>query len=139
MRYKNYAKQVNMIQPQEKITQSLSCISTTGSNDLTNMTKESPIVTPNDLNWRCPPFPLDMKYSIPHSTKYLISIASIMINLQFKTNSLKIGSSVPSISLNYGRNLAKKPNDGSGKGNSCRLFVKRGKECMQRQTEILSK
>ena len=30
-----------------------------------------------------------------------------MINLQFKTNSLKIGSSVPSISLNYGRNLEK--------------------------------
>ena len=34
-----------------------------------------------------------------------------MINLQ-----LKIGSSVPSISLNYGRNLAKRPNGGSGAG-----------------------
>ena len=53
-----------------------------------------------------------------------------MIYLQFKTNSLKIGPSVPSISLNYGRNLAKRPNDGSGKGNSCRLFVKCGKEYM---------
>ena len=50
-----------------------------------------------------------------------------MIYLQFKTNSLKIGPSVPSISLNYGRNLAKRPNDGSGKGNSCQLFVKCGK------------
>ena len=62
-----------------------------------------------------------------------------MINLKFKTNSLKIGSSVPSISLNYARNLAKEPNDGSGKGNSCRLFVECGKKCMHRQTEILSK
>ena len=61
-----------------------------------------------------------------------------MINLQFKTNSLKIGSSVPSISLNYGRNLAKRPSAGSGKGNSCRLFLKCGKKYMHRQTEILS-
>ena len=60
-----------------------------------------------------------------------------MINIQFKTNSLKIGPSVPSISLNYGRNLAKRPNDGSGKGNSCRLFVQCGKEYMHFQTEIL--
>ena len=37
-----------------------------------------------------------------------------MINLQFKTNSLKIGSSCPSISLNYRRNVAKRPNAGSG-------------------------
>ena len=37
-----------------------------------------------------------------------------MVNLQFKTNSLKIGSSVPSISLNYGRNLTKRSNAGSG-------------------------
>ena len=44
-----------------------------------------------------------------------------MINLQFKTNSLKIGSSVPSISLNYGRNLAKRPFAGSEKRNSCRF------------------
>ena len=51
-----------------------------------------------------------------------------MINLQFKTNSLKIGSSVPSISLNYGRNLAKRPSAGSGKGNSCRLFLKCSKK-----------
>ena len=36
-----------------------------------------------------------------------------MINLQFKTNILKIDSSVPSISLNYGRNLAKRPFAGS--------------------------
>ena len=42
-----------------------------------------------------------------------------MINLQLKTNSLKIGSSVPSISLNYGR----RPSAGSGKGNSCRLSL----------------
>ena len=61
-----------------------------------------------------------------------------MINLQFKTNSLKIGSSVPSISLNYGRNLAKRPSAGSGKGNSCRLFLKCGKEYMHCQAEILS-
>ena len=47
-----------------------------------------------------------------------------MINLQFKTNSLKIGSSVPSVSLNYGRNVAKKPNAGSGKRNSCRFLVR---------------
>ena len=60
-----------------------------------------------------------------------------MIYLQFKTNSLKIGPSVPSISLNYGRNLAKRPNDGSGKGNSCRLYVQCGKEYMHFQTEIL--
>ena len=60
-----------------------------------------------------------------------------MNNLQFKTNSLKIGPSVPSISLNYGRNLAKRPNDGSGKGNSCRLFVQCGKGYMHFQTEIL--
>ena len=46
-----------------------------------------------------------------------------MTNLQFKTNSLKISSSVPSISLNYERNLAKRPSAGSGKGNSCRLFL----------------
>ena len=61
-----------------------------------------------------------------------------MINLQFKTNSSKIGSSVPSISLNYGRNWAKRPNDGSGKDNSSRLFVKCGKKSMHCQTEILS-
>ena len=61
-----------------------------------------------------------------------------MIYLQFKTNSLKIGSSVPSISLNYGRNWAKRPNDGLGKGNSCRLFVIRGKKYMHCQSEILS-
>ena len=59
-----------------------------------------------------------------------------MINLQFKTNSLKIGSSVPSISLNYGRKLAKRPSAGSGKGNSCRLFLK--KKYVHCQTEILS-
>ena len=59
-----------------------------------------------------------------------------MINLQFKTNSLKIGSSVPSISLNYGRNSAKRPSAGSGKGNSCRLFGKGGKKYMHCQTEI---
>ena len=47
-----------------------------------------------------------------------------MINLQLKTNSLKIGSSVPSISLNYGRNLAKRPFAGSGKRNSCLFFVR---------------
>ena len=46
-----------------------------------------------------------------------------MIYLQFKTNSLKIGPSVPSTSLNYGRNLAERPNDGSGKGNSCRFSL----------------
>ena len=74
-----------------------------------------------DLNWRCPPFPLKIKYSVPHSTQNLIYIASVIINLQFKINSLKVGSSVPSISLNYGQNLAKRLNDGSGKGNSCRL------------------
>ena len=51
-----------------------------------------------------------------------------MINPQFKTDSLKIGSSVPSISLNYGRHSAKRPSAGSGKGNSCRLFVKRRNE-----------
>ena len=51
-----------------------------------------------------------------------------MINLQFKTNSLKIGSSVSSVSLNYGRNLAKRPSAGSGKGNSCRLYVQCGKK-----------
>ena len=51
-----------------------------------------------------------------------------MIYLQFKTNSLKIGPSVPSISFNNGRNLAKRPNDGSGKGNSCRLYVQCGNE-----------
>ena len=61
-----------------------------------------------------------------------------MINLQFKTNSLKIGSSVPSISLNYGRNLAKRPSAGSGKGNSYRLFLKCGKKYVHRQPEILS-
>ena len=61
-----------------------------------------------------------------------------MINLQFKTNNLKIGSSVPSISLNYGRNIAKRPSAGSGKGNSCRLFLKCGKEYMHCQTEILN-
>ena len=61
-----------------------------------------------------------------------------MINLQFKSNSLKIGSSVPSISLNYGRNIAKRPSAGSGKGNSCRLFLKCGIEYMHCQTEILS-
>ena len=61
-----------------------------------------------------------------------------MINLQFKTNSMKIGSSVPSISLNYGRNLAKRPNDGSGKGNSCRRFVMRGKKYMHCQSEMIS-
>ena len=55
-----------------------------------------------------------------------------MIYLQLQTNSVKIGPSVPSISLN----LAKRPNDGSGKGNSCRLFVKCGKEYMHFQTEI---
>ena len=60
-----------------------------------------------------------------------------MIYLQFKRNSLKIGPSVPSISLNYGRNLAKRPNDGSGNGNSSRLFVQCGKEYMHFQTEIL--
>ena len=49
-----------------------------------------------------------------------------MIYLQFKTNSLNIGPFVPPISLNYG----------SGKGNSCRLFVKCGKEYMHCQTEI---
>ena len=59
-----------------------------------------------------------------------------MIHLQFKTNSLKIGSSVPSMSLNYGRNLAKRPNAGTGKGNSCRLFVKWGKKYMHCQTKI---
>ena len=59
-----------------------------------------------------------------------------MIYLKFKTNSLKIGPSVPSISLNYGRNLAKRPNDGSGKGNSSRLFVKCDKEYVHCQTEI---
>ena len=47
-----------------------------------------------------------------------------MTNLQFKTNSLKIDSSVPSISLNYGRNLAKRPFAGSGKRNSCRFLVR---------------
>ena len=52
--------------------------------------------------------------------------------------SMKIGPSIPSISLNYGRNLAKRPNDGSGKGNSCRLFVKCGEEYMHCQAEILS-
>ena len=61
-----------------------------------------------------------------------------MINLPFKTNGLKIGSSVPSISLNYGRNLAKRPSAGSGKGNSCRLFLKCDKEYMHCQPEILS-
>ena len=61
-----------------------------------------------------------------------------MINLQFKTNSLKIGSCVPSISLNYGRNWAKRHNDGSGKGNSCRLFVMRGTKYVHCQSEILS-
>ena len=30
-----------------------------------------------------------------------------MISLQFKTNSLKIGSYVPPVTLNYGRNFAK--------------------------------
>ena len=68
-------------------------------------------VTPH---WRHPPFPLNIKYSVPHSTQNLIQIASVMINLQFKTNSLKNGSSVPSISLNYGRNLTKRANAGSG-------------------------
>ena len=53
-----------------------------------------------------------------------------MIYLQFKTNNLKIGLSVPPISLNYGRNLAKRSNDGSGKGNSCRLFVQCVKQYM---------
>ena len=61
-----------------------------------------------------------------------------MINLQFKTNSWKIGSSVPSVSLNYGRNLAKRPSAGSGKGNSCRLFLKCDKKYVHRQAEILS-
>ena len=65
-----------------------------------------------------------------------IYIASVMINLQFKTNSLKIGSSVPSISLNHGRNLAKRPNGGSRKGNSCQLFVIRGEKYMHCQSEI---
>ena len=60
-----------------------------------------------------------------------------MIYLQLKTNSLKIGPSVPSILSNYGRNLAKRPNDGSGKGNSCRLFVQCGKEYKHFQAEIL--
>ena len=60
-----------------------------------------------------------------------------MIYLQFNTNSLKIGPSVPSISLNYRRNLAKRPNDGSGKGNSCRLFVQCVQYYMHFQTEIL--
>ena len=47
-----------------------------------------------------------------------------MIYRQFKTNSLKIGSSVASISLNYGRNLFKRPFAGSGKRNSCRFLVR---------------
>ena len=56
-----------------------------------------------------------------------------MIYLQYKT----IGPSVPSISLNYRRNLAKRPNDGSGKGNSCRLFVQCGKEYMHLRPRYL--
>ena len=81
-----------------------------------------------------PSFPIE--YKILCSTFY----AKLYINrfLQFKTNSLKIGSSAPSTSLIYGRNLAKRPNGGSGKGNSCRLFVIRGKKYMHCRTEILS-
>ena len=62
-------------------------------------------VTPN---WRRPPFPLNINYFAAHSTQNLIYIASVMINLQFKTNSLKIGSSVPSISFKLWAKFSKK-------------------------------
>ena len=44
---------------QEQITQSLSCISTTGSNDLER----------SDTKLEAPPFPLNIEYSVPQSTQ----------------------------------------------------------------------
>ena len=61
-----------------------------------------------------------------------------MINLQLQTNSLKIGSSVPSISLNYGRNLSKGLLLDQEKVTRVDFSLKGGKKYVHRQTEILS-
>ena len=55
-----------LFQPQDQITQSLLCISITGSNDLERSG------TKFGLNWGYPPFLLNIKYSVPYSTQNLI-------------------------------------------------------------------
>ena len=58
-------KNVHIFTPvtQEQITQSFLCISTTGSKDLEKSD------TKFDLDWRLPPFSLNIKYSVPHENR----------------------------------------------------------------------
>ena len=68
------------------------------------------------------------------ATIEVCNIMSFVLYTQIlKQSVLKPAS--PGITLN-GRNLANRPNGGTGGGNSCRLFVKCGKKYMHCQPEI---